>query len=76
MEKTYLMVPLDRYEELIALETRVKVTVERLSHNEFFDKEDILWVLDTELSVELAQELHKKKEKEREICLAKLLEEE
>lgn len=76
MEKTYLMVPLDRYEKLISLETRVNVVVERLMHDRVLNDEDILWILDTELSVELAQELYEKREKEREICLKRLLEEE
>lgn len=62
-----------RYNELLKLETRVDVIVERISHSNFLSKEDILWILDTELSTQLAQELHDKAEKEREECLEKLL---
>lgn len=64
-------ISLDRYTELVETETRVKVAVERVLHDDFFDKEGILWILDTELSVEYAQELREKAEKERMECLIK-----
>lgn len=71
-----VVIPLERYEDLLETEIRVKVVVERLMHDGVLSEEDILWILNTELSVELAQELYEKRKKEREICLAKLLEEE
>lgn len=61
-----------RYNELLKLETRVDVLVERILHSDFLSKEDILWILDTELSTQLAQELHNKAEKERETCMTLL----
>lgn len=66
LDTSIVIVPMKRYEELLNLETRVKVVVERILHNEFLNKEDILWLLDTEVSVELAQELHEKSKKEQE----------
>lgn len=55
-----ILVPLQRYENLIVLETRVNAIVERIMHDESFDKEDMLWLLDTEVSVELAYEMRNK----------------
>lgn len=51
-----VLIPLSRYDELIRTETRVNVLVERLWHQAYMSKEDILFILDTELSVELAEE--------------------
>lgn len=51
-----VLIPLSRYDELIRTETRVNVLVERLWHQPYMSKEDILFILDTELSVELAEE--------------------
>lgn len=65
--------PISKYNELVKLETRVDIIVERILHSDFLSKEDILWILDTELSTQLAQELHDKAKKEREVCLEKLL---
>lgn len=59
-DSSVVVIPLQRYDELLKAETRINVIVERLTHNEFLSNEDILWLLDTELSVELAQELHEK----------------
>lgn len=64
-DSSVVVIPLQRYDELLKAETRINVIVERLTHDKFLNNEDILWLLDTELSVELAQELHEKAEKER-----------
>lgn len=71
-----IAIPLDRYEELLESEIRVKVAVERLVHSDCFDKEEVLWILDTEVSAELAQELYEERQKKREIYLEKVLKEE
>lgn len=76
LEPNVVAIPLTRYEELIRKETRINVIVERIMHSDFFNKEDMLWLLDTELSIEFAQELHKKEEKERGEWLARTLGEE
>lgn len=65
MSESVVVIPLKRYEELIRTEERVNVTVERLMHSDFFSKEDMLWILGTELSVELASELHSETERLR-----------
>lgn len=60
MENTsVIVIPLSRYEELLDLETRVNVIVERINHNQAIDIESLLWVLGTELSVDIANEIHK-----------------
>lgn len=73
MVEKIIELPISRYNELLKLETRVDVIVERILHSDFLSKEDILWILDTELSTGIAQELHDKAKKEKERCLEKLL---
>lgn len=61
-----VIIPLDRYEELVQMETRVNVVVERMYHDEFASREEILSILGTELSVELAEEIREEARKTRE----------
>lgn len=61
-----VMIPIKRYEELIRTETRVNVLVERIQHSTYMKNEDILFLLDTELSVELALDILDKNEKQRQ----------
>ena len=49
-----------RYEQLLDIETRVDVVVERILHKEFMTLQDILWILGTELAIETARELDRK----------------
>lgn len=66
MENTgVVVIPLERFEHLIATEQRVNVAVERMYHSDFFSKEDILWILGTESAVEIAQSLREEDEKRR-----------
>lgn len=58
-----VVIPCERFEELIRLETRVNLIVERLYHGKTFDAEDLLWMFDTDLSCETAQEMRDKKGK-------------
>lgn len=60
-----ISMPLQRYEQLIDAETRVDVVVERIAHNGYIATQDLLWILGTELSIELAQELRDKEESKR-----------
>lgn len=56
-----------RYEQLLDIETRVNVAVERILHKEYMETKEILWILGTDLAVETAMELdHKDKEKWKE----------
>lgn len=61
-----VMIPVRRFEELIRTETRVNVLVERIQHNTYMRNEDILFLLDTDLSVELALDILDKNEKQRQ----------
>lgn len=64
LDTSVVVIPLERYNELLQKETRVNVLAERLWHNDFLSREDILWILDTELSVSVAEELRKQSEME------------
>lgn len=59
LDTSVVVIPLKRYEELLDLETRVNVVVERVTHDKYFEKEDVLWVLGTDLAVDLAMEITK-----------------
>ena len=50
-------IPLERYEELITLETRVNVAVGYVANNAYPKIEDVLLTLGTELACETAMEL-------------------
>lgn len=45
----------ERYEQLLDLETRVNVVIERIAHKNFLSSEDLMWLLGTKESVKLAQ---------------------
>lgn len=60
-----VVIPLERFEQLIATEQRVNVVVERMYHSDFLSNEDILWILGTESAVEIAQSLREEDEKRR-----------
>lgn len=75
LNASVVVIPLERYEELVRAETRINVLVERLMHSDMFCKEDALWILNTELSVELASELHSETERWRKEWKEKNLEE-
>lgn len=66
MDSSVVIIPLQVYNELMETKIRADIIVERLAHSDFFSKEDILYLLGTELSIELAQELHDKAKKEYE----------
>lgn len=59
MESENLMVtiPLRRYDELLDIETRVDVAVERMINEEYCKIEDILRILDTESALRKADEI-------------------
>lgn len=59
LDTSVVVIPLRRYEELLDLETRVNVVVERVTHDKYFEKKDVLWVLGTDLAVDLAMEITK-----------------
>lgn len=70
-----------RYEELLDLETRVNVAVEKIVRCNYISTEDLLFILGTELAITKAEELReetKKYEEEmgsRELSFSMMLEE-
>lgn len=64
LDTSVVVIPLKRYEELLDLETRVNVVVERVTHDKYFEKEDVLWVLGTDLAVDLAMEITKRNDEQ------------
>lgn len=66
MREDTVCISLDRYEELLDIETRVNVAVERIQHEKYLNNEAVLWILGTELAVETALELRGKSLVEQE----------
>ncbi len=56
-DKNDVFINQSRYEELLDIETRVNVVVERLYHDSYLSEEDILWILGTDLAVTKAQKI-------------------
>ena len=56
-DKNEVVIAKVRYEELLDIETRVNVVVERLYHDTYLSSEDILWMLGTDLAVIKAQKI-------------------
>lgn len=61
-----VVIPTQRYNKLLDIETRVNVVVERIMHDEDLKTEDILWILGTELAIDKAYEIRIEAEKENE----------
>ena len=64
-EQATVTLTLERFMQLMELETRVNILVERIEHDEYMNVEDLLWALGTENAVEIAQKMRDEKEKER-----------
>lgn len=63
-EQATVTLALERYMQLMELETRVNILVERIDHNEYMNVEELLWALGTENAVEIAQKMRDEKEME------------
>lgn len=63
-EQQKIYITLERYAQLLELETRVNIIVERIDHDEYMNVEELLWALGTENAVEIAQKMRDEKEKE------------
>lgn len=59
-------IPQDRYENLLDLETRVVVAVERMANDECCKIEDVLRILGTELALQRADEIREEERKRHE----------
>lgn len=72
-----------RFEELLDLETRVKVAVEKIVRHNYISTEDLLFILGTELAITKAEELREESQRYEEklksgrgLSFAMMLEEE
>lgn len=63
-EQQKISITLGRYAQLLELEARVNIIVERIDHDEYMNVEELLWALGTENAVEIAQKMRDEKEKE------------
>lgn len=61
-----VIIPQNRYEQLLDLETRVDVAVERMTNDKFCDLEDVLRILGTELALQRADEIQEEERKRHE----------
>lgn len=64
-QKVTVTLTLERFMQLIELETRVNILVERIDHDEYMNVEELLWALGTENAVEIAQKMRNEKERVR-----------
>lgn len=56
-------IPQNRYEQLLDLETRVDVAVERMTNDEYCNLEDVLRILGTELVINRADKIREEERK-------------
>lgn len=66
----------NRYEQLLDLETRVDVAVERMANDEYCKIEDVLRILGTKLALQRADEMREEERKQHEEYLESLKAEE
>lgn len=64
-QKVTVTLTLERFMQLMELETRVNILVERIDHDEYMNVEELLWALGTENAVEIAQKMRDEKERVR-----------
>lgn len=69
-------IPQYRYEQLLDLETRVDVAVERMTNDEYCKIEDVLRILGTELALQRADEIRGEEKRRHEEYLKSLKAEE
>ena len=62
-QKVTVTLTLERFMQLIELETRVNILVERIEHDEYMNVEELLRALGTENAVEIAQKMRDEKER-------------
>ena len=62
-QKVTVTLTLERFMQLMELETRVNILVERIDHDEYMNVEELLWALGTENAVEIAQKMRDEKER-------------
>lgn len=65
-------IPQNRYEQLLDLETRANVAVERMTNDKCCDIEDVMRILGTQLALQRADEIREKERLQHEEYLKRL----
>jgi len=71
MDDAMITIQVERFLELIKIETRVDILVDMIERDEFVSKEEILRILGTEKAIEVADRIH---EKDKEMSFEEMLE--
>lgn len=61
-----VVIPLERLTELIAIEARVDVAVNRIRNEKYIPMEELLWTLGTNLAIQAAIEIREREREEKE----------
>ena len=60
MDDAMITIQVERFLELIKIETRVDILVDMIERDEFVSKEEILRIIGTEKAIEVADRIHRK----------------
>ena len=71
MDDAMITIQVERFLELIKIETRVDILVDMIERDEFVSKEEILRILGTAKAIEVADRIH---EKDKEMSFEEMLE--
>lgn len=59
-ENNNVIIPRDRYDELLDIETRVDVVVDMIARNDYVSMSNVLRILGSEYALDVAKEIEKK----------------
>lgn len=59
-ENDNVVIPRDRYDELLDIETRVDVVVDMIARNDYVSMSNVLRILGSEYALDTAREIEKK----------------
>lgn len=59
-ENDNVVIPRDRYDELLDIETRVDVVVDMIARNDYVSMSNVLRILGSEYALDVAREIEKK----------------
>ena len=71
MDDAMITIQVERFLELIKIETRVDILVDMIERDEFVSKETILRIIGTEKAIEVADRIHRK---DKEMSFDEMLE--
>lgn len=66
IDEQMICISKERYDQLLRIETRVDVAVERMINDEYCNLEDVLRILGTELALQRADEIREEERKRHE----------